>query len=196
MSELNRRIGALAIVTVMLIAGWYFFFHYPIENKLEPVEARISFVNGQMNKVEEMGGSISELIDDLEDLRDSAMLLKAKMVSIQKVDSILLQIRALADSQGLEIQALAPKLSLNSFDDEDTYNKESVKGLVKLPVDLKLRGDFLNFGKFMNELQSNGILYSVEDLRIRRKIDELPTLSFQVVMHLFFIENVVNTAEI
>jgi len=48
----------------------------------------------------------------------------------------------------------------------------------------------------MNELKSNGILYSVEDLRIRRKIDELPTLSFQVVMHLFFIENVFNTTEI
>lgn len=196
MSELNRRIGALVIVTVMLIAGWYFFFHYPIANKLEPIEARISFVNGQMKKVEEMGGSISDLIDDLEDLRDSAMLLKDKMVSIQEVDSILLQIRALADSQGLDIQALAPKLSLNSFDDEDTYNKESVKGLVKLPVDLRLRGDFLKFGKFMNELKSSGILYSVEDLRIRRKIDELPTLSFQVIMHLFFIENVFNTAKI
>lgn len=196
MSELNRRIGALAVATVMLIAGWYFFLHYPIANKLEPIEARISFVNGQMKKVEEMGGSISDLIDDLEDLRDSAMLLKDKMVSIQEVDSILLQIRALADSQGLEIQALAPKLSLNSFDDADTYNKESVKGLVKLPVDLRLRGDFLKFGKFMSELKSNGILYSVEDLRIRRKIDELPTLSFQVVMHLFFIENVFNTTEI
>ncbi len=143
-----------------------------------------------------MGGSISKLIDDLEDLRDSAMLLKEKMGSIQEVDSILLQIRALADSQGLEIQALAPKLSLNSFDDEDTYERESVTGLVKLPVDLRLRADFLKFGKFMNELKSSGILYSVEDLRIRRKIDELPTLSFQVVMHLFLTDNAFNSTGI
>jgi len=143
-----------------------------------------------------MGGSISELIDDLEDLRDSAMLLKEKMVSIQEVDSILLQIRALADTHDLQIQALAPKFSLNSFDDEEAYNKESVVGLVKLPVDLRLRGDFLNFGKFMNDLKNDGILYSVEDLRIRRKIDELPTLSFQVVMHLFFIDEVLISADI
>jgi len=196
MSELNRRIGALAVVTVMLITGWYFFLHFPIANQLEPIEARIAFVNGQMKKVEEMGGSISQLIDDLEDLRDSAMLLKEKMGSIQEVDSILFQIRALADSQGLEIQALAPKLSLNSFDDEEAYERESVTGLVKLPVDLRLRGDFLKFGKFMNELKSSGILFSVEDLRIRRKIDELPTLSFQVVMHLFLTDNAFKSAGI
>jgi len=151
-SELNRRIGALAVITVMLIAGWYYFIHLPMANKLEPVEARINFVNGQMKKVEEMGGSISELIDDLEDLRDSAMLLKEKMGSIQDVDSLLLQIRALADTHGLQVQALAPKLSLNSFDDEDLYRRESVKGLVKLPVDLRLRGEFLEFGKFIKEL--------------------------------------------
>jgi len=50
MSELNRRIGALATVTVMLIAVWYLFLPSPIANKLEPIEARISFVNGQMKK--------------------------------------------------------------------------------------------------------------------------------------------------
>jgi len=185
MSELNRRIGALAVVTVMLIAGWYFFIHFPIANKLEPIEARIDFVNGQMRKVQEMGGSISDLIDDLEDLRDSAMLLKEKMGSIQNVDSLLLLIRAIADTNGLQVQTLAPKLSLNSFDNEDIYRKESVKGLVKLPVDLRLRGEFLEFRNFINELKGNGILYSVEDLRIRRKIDELPTLSFHLVMYLF-----------
>ena len=185
MSELNRRIGALAVVTMMLMSGWYFFIQFPIANKLEPIEARIDFVNGQMKKVEEMGGSISDLIDELEDLRDSAMLLKEKMGSFQEVDSLLLQIRALADTHGLQVQTLAPKLSLNSFDDEETYNKESVKGLIKLPVDLRLRGEFLDFGKFINDLKGNGILYSVEDLRIRRSIDELPTLSFHVVMYLF-----------
>jgi len=196
MGELNRRIGALGIVTIMLIAAWYFFLHFPITNKLEPVEARIDFINGQMKKVEEMGGSISELIDELEDLRDTVMLLKERMGSIQKVDSLLLQIRALADLHGLQVQTLAPKLSLNSFDDEENYNRESVKGLLKLPVDLRLRGEFLEFGKFMNEIKITGILYSVEDLRIRRKIDELPTLSFHVVMYLFLIDeesNPVNT---
>ena len=185
MSELNRRIGALGIITIMLIAVWYFFLHFPITNRLEPVEARIDFVRGQMKKVEEMGGSISELIDELEDLRDTVMLLKGRMGSIQEVDSLLLQIRALADLHGLQVQTLAPKLSLNSFDDEDTYSRESVKGLIKLPVDLRLRGEFLDFGKFINDLKGNGILYSVEDLRIRRSIDELPTLSYHVVMYLF-----------
>jgi len=192
MSELNRRIGALAFVIVMIIAGWYFFLHFPISNKLGPVEARIDFVKGQMIKVEEMGESISELIDDLEDLRDSVMLLKEKMGSFQEVDSLLLQIRAVAETHGLEIQTLAPKLSLNSFDDEDTYKRESVMGLVKLPVDLRIRGEFLEFGKFMNDIKSNGILYSVEDLRIRRKVDELPTLSFHVVMHLFLTDKDLN----
>lgn len=196
MSELNRRIGALTVVTVMLVAGWYFFLHFPIANKLEPVKARIGLVKGQMKKVEEMGGNISDLIDNLEDLRDSVMLLKEKMGSIQEVDSLLLQIRALADTHGLQIQTLAPKLSLNSFDDENTYRKESVMGLVKLPVDLRLKGDFLEFGKFMNDIKSNGILYSVEDLKIRRKIDELPTLSFHVVMHLFLIDKDFNSETI
>ena len=123
MSELNRRIGALTVVTVMLVDGWYFFLHFPIANKLEPVKARIGLVKGQMKKVEEMGGNISDLIDNLEDLRDSVMLLKEKMGSIQEVDSLLLQIRALADTHGLQIQTLAPKLSLNSFDDEYNYRR-------------------------------------------------------------------------
>lgn len=196
MSELNRRIGALTVAVVMLVTGWYFFLHFPIANKLEPVKARMGFVKGQMKKVEEMGGNISDLIDNLEDLRDSVMLLKEKMGSIQEVDSLLLQIRALADTHGLQIQTLAPKLSLNSFDDEDTYRKESVMGLVKLPVDLRLKGDFLEFGKFMNDIKSSGILYSVEDLKIRRKIDELPILSFHVVMHLFLIDKDFNSETI
>ena len=38
MSELNRRIGALAVVTLMLITGWYFFIHFPIANQLDPIE--------------------------------------------------------------------------------------------------------------------------------------------------------------
>ena len=196
MSELNRRIGALTVVTVMLVAGWYFFLHFPIANKLEPVKARIGLVKGQMKKVEEMGGNISDLIDNLEDLRDPVMLLKEKMGSIQEVDSLLLQIRALADTHGLQIQTLAPKLSLNSFDDEDTYRRESVMGLVKLPVDLRLKGDFLEFGKIMNDIKRNSILYSVEDLKRRRKMDELPTLSFHVVMHLFLIDKDFNSETI
>ena len=142
-----------------------------------------------MVKVEEMKGGISELIDDLEDARDAVMLLKYKMGSTLTVDSILMKIRVQALKNELQVQTLAPKLSLNSFNDEEQYKKESVKGLVKLPLELKLRGEYLNFAKFMDSLNEERISYSVEDLRIRRKVDELPVLSFQVVMYLYLIMN-------
>ena len=54
----------------------------------------------------------------------------------------------------------------------------------------------MNFVKFMYEMKEEGISYSVEDLRIRRKVDELPVLSFQVVMYLYLIKNeseIINT---
>ena len=181
-------IGMIAAL-LTLIAGWYFFIYFPISDELEPVEASIEFIQNQMVKVEEMGGGISELIDDLEDARDSDMLLKDKMGSTLQVDSILLQIRVEAVKSGLQIQTLAPKLSLNSFADEQHYKIESVKGLVKLPLELRIRGEYLNFAKFMDGMNEAKIPYSVEDLRIRRKVDELPTLSFQVVMYLYLIKN-------
>jgi len=136
-----------------------------------------------------MEGGISKLIDDLEDARDLVMLLKDQLGSTLTVDSILLQMRVLAIKHGLQVQTLAPKLSLNSFDDENLYNKESVSGLVKLPLDLRLRGEYLSFVKFMDGMKEEGISYSVEDLRIRRKIDELPVLSYQLVMYLYLIKN-------
>ena len=111
------------------------------------------------------------------------------MGSTLQVDSILLQIRVEAVKSGLQIQTLAPKLSLNSFADEQHYKIESVKGLVKLPLELRIRGEYLNFAKFMDGMNEAKIPYSVEDLRIRRKVDELPTLSFQVVMYLYLIKN-------
>ena len=184
----NKLIG-LFVLLAMLIAGWYIFIHFPISDKLEPIEARIAFVENQMVKVEEMGGGISELIDDLEDARDAVMLLKDRMGFTLTVDSILLQIRVEAAKHGLQVQTLAPKLSLNSFDDQQLYNIESVKGLVKLPLELRLRGDYLSFAKFIAGMKEENIPYSVEELRIRRKVDELPTLSFQVVMYLFLIKN-------
>ena len=189
MNDVKRKLIGLFGALLTLIAGWYFFIHFPISDELEPIEARIEFIQNQMVKVEEMGGGISELIDDLEDARDTVMLLKDKMGSMLYVDSVLLQIRVEAVKHGLQIQTLAPKLSLNSFADEQLYKKESVKGLVKLPLELRLRGEYLNFAKFMDGMNEARIPYSVEDLRIRRKIDELPVLSFQVVMYLYFLKN-------
>lgn len=189
MNEVRRKLIGLVGTLLILIAGWYFFIHFPISDGLEPVEARIEFIQNQMEKVEEMEGSISKLIDDLEDARDAVMLLKEQLGSTLTVDSILLQIRTEAEKHGLQVQTLAPKLSLNSFDDQHRYNKESVNELVKLPLDLRLRGEYLNFVKFMDGMKNEGIPYSVEDLRIRRKVDELPVLSFQIVMYLYLIKN-------
>ena len=189
MNNVQRKLIGLIGALLTIIAGWYFFIHFPISAELEPIDARIEFIENQMVKVEEMKGGISELIDDLEDARDAVMLLKYKMGSTLTVDSILLQIRVQALKHELQVQTLAPKLSLNSFNDEKQYNKESVKGLVKLPLELRLRGEYLNFAKFMDSLNEERISYSVEDLRIRRKVDELPVLSFQVVMYLYLITN-------
>ncbi len=189
MNDIKRKLMGLFGALLTIIAGWYFFIHFPILDELEPIEARIDFIQNQMVKVEEMGGGISKLIDNLEDARDAVMLLKDQMGSTFTVDSILFQIRVEAARHGLEIQTLAPKLSLNSFDDEHLYNKESVTGLVKLPLDLRLRGEYLNFVKFMDGMKEEGIPYSVEDLRIRRKVDELPVLSFQIVMYLYLMKN-------
>ncbi|MCH8272426.1 MAG: hypothetical protein IIB41_04135 [Candidatus Marinimicrobia bacterium] len=189
MNDVKRKLIGLFVAILTIIAGWYFFIHFPISDELAPLEARIDFIQNQMSKVEEMGGGISKLIDDLEDVRDKVMLLKDKLGSTLTVDSILLQMRVLAVKHGLQVQTLAPKLSLNAFDDEHLYNKESVNGLVKLPLDLRLRGEYLNFVKFMDGMKEEGIPYSVEDLRIRRKVDELPILSFQVVIYLYLINN-------
>ena len=189
MNDVKRKLIGLFVAILTIIAGWYFFIHFPISDELAPLEARIDFIQNQMSKVEEMGGGISKLIDDLEDVRDKVMLLKDKLGSTLTVDSILLQMRVLAVKHGLQVQTLAPKLSLNAFDDEHLYNKESVNGLVKLPLDLRLRGVYLNFVKLMDGMKEEGIPYSVEDLRIRRKVDELPILSFQVVIYLYLINN-------
>ena len=189
MNNVQRKLIGLIGALLAFIAGWYFFIHFPISAELEPIDARIEFIENQMVKVEEMKGGISELIDDLEDARDAVMLLKYKMGSTLTVDSILMKIRMQALKHELQIQTLAPKLSLNSFNDEEQYKKESVKGLVKLPLELRLRGEYLNFAKFMDSLNEERISYSVEDLRIRRKVDELPVLSFQVVMYLYLIMN-------
>ena len=189
MNNVQRKLIGLIGALLTIIAGWYFFIHFPISAELEPIEARIEFIENQMVKVEEMKGGISELIDDLEDARDAVMLLKYKMGSTLTVDSILMKIRVQALKHELQVQTLAPKFSLNSFNDEEQYNKESVKGLVKLPLELRLRGEYLNFAKFMDSLNEERISYSVEDLRIRRKVDELPVLSFQVVMYLYLIMN-------
>ncbi len=43
---------------------------------------------------------------------------------------------------------------------------------------------------------SNLLKTYMEDLRIRRKIDELPTLSFHIVMHLFLIDKDLNSGTI
>jgi len=189
MNNVQRKLIGLIGALLTIIAGWYFFIHFPISAELEPIEARIEFIENQMVKVEEMKGGISELIDDLEDARDAVMLLKYKMGSTLTVDSILMKIRVQALKHELQVQTLAPKFSLNSFNDEEQYNKESVKGMVKLPLELRLRGEYLNFAKFMDSLNEERISYSVEDLRIRRKVDELPVLSFQVVMYLYLIMN-------
>lgn len=189
MNNVQRKLIGLIGALLTIIAGWYFFIHFPISAELEPIDARIEFIENQMVKVEEMKGGISELIDDLEDARDAVMLLKYKMGSTLTVDSILMKIRVQALKHELQVQTLAPKLSLNSFNDEEQYKKESVKGLVKLPLELRLRGEYLNFAKFMDSLSEERISYSVEDLRIRRKVDELPVLSFQVVMYLYLIMN-------
>lgn len=189
MNNVQRKLIGLIGALLIIIAGWYFFIHFPISAELEPIDARIEFIENQMVKVEEMKGGISELIDDLEDARDAVMLLKYKMGSTLTVDSILMKIRVQALKHELQVQTLSPKLSLNSFNDEEQYNKESVKGLVKLPLELRLRGEYLNFAKFMDSLNEERISYSVEDLRIRRKVDELPVLSFQVVMYLYLIMN-------
>jgi len=193
MNELKRNIIALSVIFSMLIAGWYFFIYFPISSELNPVEARITFIRSQMRKVEEMGGGISELIDDLEDARDSVMLLKEKMGALSELDSILGEIRLTAEAYDLQLQTLAPKLSLNSFDDRSLYKRESVSGLIKLPVDMRVRGDYLNFGKFMEGLHENGLFYSVEDLKMRRKVDELPVISFHIVMHLFLINDAIES---
>lgn len=189
MNDVQRKLMGLIGALLTFIAGWYFFIHFPISDELEPVEARIDFIQNQMVRVEEMGGGISKLIDDLEDSRDAVMLLKDQLGSTLTIDSILLQIRVEAIKHGLQVQTLAPKLSLNSFNDEHFYKKESVVGLVKLPLDMRLRGEYLNFVRFMEGMKEEGIPYSVEDLRIRRKVDELPVLSFQIVMYLYLIKN-------
>ncbi len=189
MNEVKNKLIGLFMLLAMLIAVWYFFFNLLISDKLEPIEAKIDFVENQIVEAIEMKGGLRELIEDFEDARDAVMLLRDRMGFTLTVDSILLQIRVEAAKHGLQVQTLAPKLSLNSFDDQQLYNIESVRGLLKLPLELRLRGDYLSFAKFIAGMKEENIPYSVEELRIRRKFDELPILSFHVVMYLFLIKN-------
>ena len=161
----NIFIGTIAFM-VLACAGWYFMYFSELNNSLESMSNNYNQLRNDKNKYSQIQNKFPSIEKEWKELKEELTTLINKIPTAAQFDNVTKMLFSLMENNKLAIDNFNP--SLAPLDEKQIVVPETKETLVveKYPIDVELRGSFIDFGNFLDQLAFSNYYLTISNIQI------------------------------
>ena len=161
----NLFIGTIAFI-LLSCAGWYFMYYSELNNSLESMSSSYNQLKNEKNKYSQIKNKFPSIESEWKDLKNELTTLINKIPTDAQFDNVTKMLFSLMEQNKLTIDNFNP--SLAPLDEKQIIVPETQETLTveKYPIDVELRGNFIDFGNFLDQLAYTNYYLTISNIQI------------------------------
>ena len=161
----NLFIGTIVLV-LLSCAGWYFMYFSELNNSLGNMSNSYNQLKSEKNKYTQIKNKFPSIEKEWTDLKEELTTLINKIPTDTQFDNVTKMLFSLMEDNKLVIDNFNP--SLAPLDEKQVIVPETQEILTveKYPIDVELRGSFIDFGNFLDQLSFTNYYLTISNIQI------------------------------
>ncbi len=156
-----RQLFILGGTLFSVVAAWYAWWIHPQQVRVETLQNQIRSVMRQIQAATVQASQMEQLKSDVKKLEDELRELESRLYPREKVPAILRRLVRIGERYQLRFSAVYPM-----YDQLIEETTSDGSPLLVLPVDIHLSGEFFQFGRYIEQLDQQPFLFSIEQVDI------------------------------
>jgi len=161
----NLFIGIIGFV-FLSCAGWYFMYFSELNNSLENISNSYNQLKSEKSKYSQIKNKFPLIEKEWTELKEDLTTLINKIPTDNQFDNVTKMLFSLMEKNKLAIDNFNP--SLAPLDEKQIIVPETQETLIveKYPIDVELRGSFIDFGNFLDQLSFTNYYLTIGNIQI------------------------------
>ena len=161
----NLFIGIIGFV-FLSCAGWYFMYFSELNNSLENISNSYNQLKSEKSKYSQIKNKFPLIEKEWTELKEDLTTLINKIPTDSQFDNVTKMLFSLIEKNKLAIDNFNP--SLAPLDEKQIIVPETQETLLveKYPIDVELRGSFIDFGNFLDQLSFTNYYLTISNIQI------------------------------
>ncbi len=161
----NLFIGIIGFV-FLSCAGWYFMYFSELNNSLESISDSYNQLKSEKSKYSQIKNKFPLIEKEWTELKEDLTTLINKIPTDSQFDNVTKMLFSLMEKNKLAIDNFNP--SLAPLDEKQIIVPETQETLTveKYPIDVELRGSFIDFGNFLDQLSFTNYYLTISNIQI------------------------------
>jgi Tfp pilus assembly protein PilO len=161
----NLFIGIVAFV-VLSCSGWYFMYFSELNKSLEEMNNNYNRLQNEKNKYSQIKNKFPAIEKEWQGLKKELTTLINKIPKDSQYDNVTKMLFSLLEKNRLAVDNFNP--SLAPLDEKQIINPETQEMILveKYPIDVELRGSFIDFGNFLDQLAYSNYYLTIGNIQI------------------------------
>ena len=161
----NLFIGTIALV-VLTCGGWYFMYFSELNKSLEKMSANYNQLKNEKNKYTQIKNKFPAIEKEWKELKNDLSALIQKIPTDAQFDNVTKMLFSLMEKNKLAVDNFNP--SLAPLDEKQILNPDTKETILveKYPIDVELRGNFIDFGNFLDQLAFSNYYLTISNIQI------------------------------
>ena len=161
----NLFIGIIGFL-LLSCAGWYFMYFSELNNSLESISDSYNQLKSEKSKYSQIKNKFPLIEKEWIELKEELTTLINKIPTDSQFDNVTKMLYSLMEKNKLAIDNFNP--SLAPLDEKQIIVPETQETLTveKYPIDVELRGSFIDFGNFLDQLSFTNYYLTISNIQI------------------------------
>ena len=161
----NLFIGIIAFV-LLSCGGWYFMYFSELNKSLDKMNTSYNQLKNEKNKYSQIQTKFPAIEKEWKKLKDDLSSLIQKIPTDAQFDNVTKMLFSLLEKNKLAVDNFNP--SLAPLDEKQILNPETQETILveKYPIDVELRGSFIDFGNFLDQLAYSNYYLTISNIQI------------------------------
>ena len=165
----NLFIGIVLLVALSF-SGWYFIYFNGLKNSLDDMSSRYNQLKNEKNKYTQIKNKFPSIEKEWKELKNELTTLVNKIPKDNEFDNVTKMLFSLMEQNKLAVDNFNP--SLAPLDEKQIIIPETQETILveKYPIDVELRGNFIDFGNFLDQLAFTNYYLTISNIQISQSI--------------------------
>ena len=161
----NLFIGIIGFL-LLSCAGWYFMYFSELNSSLESISDSYNQLKSEKSKYTQIKNKFPLIEKEWTELKEELTTLINKIPTDSQFDNVTKMLYSLMEKNKLAIDNFNP--SLAPLDEKQIIVPETQETLTveKYPIDVELRGSFIDFGNFLDQLSFTNYYLTISNIQI------------------------------
>ena len=161
----NLFIGTI-VLAFLTCGGWYFMYFSELNKSLEKMSANYNQLKNEKNKYTQIKNKFPAIEKEWIELKNDLSSLIQKIPTDKQFDNVTKMLFSLMEKNKLAVDNFNP--SLAPLDEKQIMNPETKETILveKYPIDVELRGNFIDFGNFLDQLAFSNYYLTISNIQI------------------------------